>query len=563
MSNTKSVGHLFFMKAIIYIFLFFSFLAKSQSNCAYWSTYIGKTDADAVRGIAVDNVKNSYIIMQTNSQSLTITPGLISDTLKGFYDAYLAKFDSCGSFVWGTYLGTTGFDSGEKLVICNDGNIAFTGYSQAAGLPTTSLSCFQATFAGQTDGFIGKITPNGNLIWLTYFGKSNSDLVYDIACDFNGNLFIGGTTTSANLYTTTASFQQTFGGNTDAFIAKFGSTGNFKWCTYYGGMGVEDIHALTTDVFGNIFGSGGTNSFNLNTSAGCTQPAKDNGFDCYLIKLDSVGIRIFSTYLGGNSGDDCYGLTCDNSGNLYVGGQTTSTNFTITVGAYQPTLAGLQDLFLTKLSPNGNLLFSTFFGGSDNDATARLKFNNNQLYAFVTTASNNIPILGSPTYSTLVGFQNTAVVRFNTNGIPNYSTYFGSSNFGVDEAFDIEIKNNNLFLAGKTGSSYYPTSIGAFQPLYGTNDDGVLTRLSLNPTLLTALNEQTNLNEPTFYPNPANNVLFIKTTSNVLQNVQVFNAIGQQKQTKFILENQLDVSHLECGIYFLKINNFLYKFIKQ
>ena len=508
------------MQKLLYIFLTLSLFCKSQSNCANWSTYIGKTNADVVKGVAVDNVKNSYIIMQTNSQSLTTTPGLISDTLKGFYDAYLAKFDSCGNFLWGTYLGTPSFDSGEKIVICPDGNIAFTGYSQAAGLPTTSLSCFQPTFAGQTDCFVGKITPSGNLMWLTYFGQSNSDLAFDIVCDFNGNLFIGGTTTSANLYTNGSSFQQTFAGNTDAFIAKFGSTGSFKWCTYYGGAGVEDIHALTTDVFGNVFGSGGTNSINLSTSLGCLQPARDIGFDCYLIKLDSVGVRIFSTYLGGGGTDDCFGLAADNIGNLYIGGQTTSSNFTTTVAAYQSTLAGMQDMFVAKFSPLGNLLFSTFFGGSDNEAVARMKFYNNQVYVFGTTASNNLPMLGSPTYSTLTGFQNFAIVKFSATGIPNYSTYFGSSGFGADDALDFEIKNNNLFMAGKTGSSNYPTTPGAFQPIYGTNDDGVLTRLSLNPPLVTAINTQTNLYEFSFYPNPVNDVLFIKTTNNELKSAR-------------------------------------------
>lgn len=551
------------MKKIIYIFLILGYCCKSQTNCSYWSTYIGKTDADEVKGIAVDNSKNSYIIMQTQSQSLTTTPGLISDTLKGFYDAYIAKFDSCGNFLWGTYLGTTGFDSGEKIVICPDGGIAFTGYSQAVGLPTTSLSCFQPTFAGQSDCFVGKISPNGNLIWLTYFGKSNYDLAFDIACDFSGNLFIGGTTTSTNLFTNATSFQQTFGGNTDAFIAKFNSSGNFKWCTYYGGAGTEDIHALTSDVFGNIFGCGGTNSFNLNTSIGCLQPNKDASFDCYIIKLDSTGTRIFSTYLGGSGTDDCYGLVADNTGNIYIGGQTTSANFTTTVAAYQPTLAGMQDAFLTKLSGTGNLLFSTYFGGNDNDVTVRIKFYNNQIYTFITTASANLPMLGMQTYSTLAGNQNIAVARFNTNGTPNYSTYFGSSNFGTDYAADFEVKNNSLFLAGKSSSGNYPTTTGAFQPTYGFNDDGFLTRLPINSPLVTNLMVTPSKKDLVFFPNPATTVLNFKGTFNTAQTIEIYNLLGQLKISQPIIDNQLIISDLEVGIYFFKLNGLSNKFVKN
>ncbi|MEO6301674.1 MAG: SBBP repeat-containing protein, partial [Bacteroidia bacterium] len=316
------------MRYLYYILLFVALESNSQS-CNYWSTYLGNMGSDDMRGIAIDNSNNSYVIMQTDSPSLTITPGLISDVIIGGNDVYIAKFDSCGNFVWATYLGTTSFDSGEKITVSSDGNIVFTGYTQGTGLPCTS-GCFQAGNAGQWDCFLGKIAPNGNLLWLTYFGSNGSDFAYDMSCDFNGNIFIGGTTTSTNLYVNASSFQQTFGGNTDAFVAKFSATGILKWCTYYGGLGSEDIHVLTTDAFGSVFGTGGSSSFNLSTSPGCIQPSKDNGMDCYIIKFDSLGNRIFSSYLGGNAIDDAWGLATDGAGNLYMSGQTTSTNFTTT-----------------------------------------------------------------------------------------------------------------------------------------------------------------------------------------------------------------------------------------
>lgn len=560
MSNTARYWTFVFMKAIIYIFLVVSFYSNGQSNCNYWSTYIGKSNSDEVKGIAIDNLKNSYIIMQTNSPSLTVYPGLISDTLVGYYDAYLAKFDSCGIFVWGTYLGTTGFDSGEKIVMCPDGNIAFTGYSQANGLPTNTLSSFQPTNAGQADCFVGKITPTGHLIWLTYFGKSNSDLAFDIATDFNGNLFIGGTSTSNNLFTTSTSFQQIFGGNTDAFIAKFGSNGSFKWCTYFGGLGTEDIHALTADAFGNIIGAGGTNSFNLNTSAGCLQPSKDNGFDCYILKLDSSGTRIFSTYLGGLGYDDCFGLATDNTGNLYIGGHTSSTNFTITPGAYQSTLVAMQDLFFAKTSPLGNLMYSTFFGGSDNESASRMKYYNNQIYLYATTASSDLPMISTQTYSVLQGSQNLAIVRFSTTGTPNYSTYFGSSVFGTDYSSDFSVRGDHLFLSGKSSSPNYPITSGAFQSTYGTNDDGILTKLNLTPSIPTSLYPSNKSIHTIIYPNPVSTVLYVK---NYIGNIEIYNLLGEIQIIQHVGIDQINVAQLQNGIYFIKTGNITVKFIKQ
>ncbi|MBA2611875.1 MAG: T9SS type A sorting domain-containing protein [Bacteroidetes bacterium] len=549
------------MKYLFYILFFFKLGVNAQS-CNYWSTYSGKIGSDQVKGMTLDNNKNSYIIMQTDSPSLTVMPGLISDVINGINDAYLAKFDSCGNFIWGTYLGTSNFDSGEKIVMCADGNIAFTGYSQGTGLPTTA-ACFQPNNAGQADCFLGKITPNGNLLWLTYFGKAGSDLAYDLSCDFNGNIFIGGTTTSTNFFTNTSSFQQNFGGSTDAFIAKFSAAGSLKWCTYYGGLGSEDIHVLTTDVFGNIIGGGGSNSFNLSTSAGCIQPSKDAGLDCYLIKLDSTGNRIFSTYLGGAGQDDAWGIAADGLGNLYMSGQTTSSNFTTTTAAYQTTLSGMTDLYFSKLSPVGNLMYSTLIGGSDVDLLNRMKIHNYELYILATTASTNFPMLGTPNYSTLPGSQNFVVIRLNSAGQPNYSTYFGSVG-GYDNGNDLAITTNHLFFCGQSSSSNYPTTAACFQNSYGGNDDGVLTKLpNNNASLITVLNKPTLLAEQIIlFPNPTKDKLRIKNGNSVITTIEIINYLGQVVKESEEENSEIDVKELQEGIYFLRINDLIYKFIK-
>lgn len=549
------------MKYFFYILFFLQFSATSQT-CNYWSTYLGKIGSDDLKGIVLDNNKNSYVIMQTDSPSLTVVSGLISNTINGINDAYIAKFDSCGNFIWGTYLGTTGFDSGEKIIICPDGNIAFTGYSSANGLPTTP-ACFQPTNAGQSDCILGKISPNGNLLWLTYFGNTGFDFAYDLSCDFNGNLFMGGTTTSTNLYTNASSFQQVFGGNTDAFIAKFSKDGLLKWCTYYGGLGVEDIHALSTDVFGNIFGTGGTGSFNLSTSVGCIQPSLDALRDCYIIKFDSLGNRIFSSYLGGVGQDDAFGLATDGLGNLYMSGETSSPNFTTTISSYQPTLAGMTDMFFAKLSPTGNLLYSTFIGGSDNDVVNRMKIFNNQLYILGTTESSGFPMIGVSNYSVLPGLQNLIILRLNSSGVPNYSTYYGSV-AGYDFGNDIAVTNNHLFFCGKSSSSTYPVSSNAFQPIYGFNDDGVLTKLQNNNTGIVTTNSLNQMDEPEIilFPNPTNSRLRIINFNLYNTKVVVINLLGQLIKEVELNNSEINVEGLSEGIYFLRINNSSYKFIK-
>jgi len=547
------------MKYLYSLLIFLSFGANSQT-CNYWSTYLGKTGADDIKGMTIDNNKNSYVIMQTDSPSLTVTPGLISDVINGVNDAYIAKFDSCGNFVWATYLGTSAFESGEKIIVCADGNIAFTGYTQGSGLPTTA-GCFQGSNAGQWDCFLGKISPSGNLLWLTYFGSNGSEFAYDLSSDFNGNIFIGGTTTSTNLYVNASSFQQTFGGNTDAFIAKFSGLGSLKWCTYYGGTASEDIHVLTTDGFGNVFGGGGTFSFNLNTSVGCIQPSKDNGMDCYVIKFDSTGNRIFSSYLGGSGIDDAWGIATDGLGNLYMSGQTTSTNFTTTTGAYQSTITGMTDMYFVKISPSGNLMYSTLIGGSDVDVVNRMKIHNYELYILGTSTSTNFPMLGSSNYSVLPGNQNLVIIRLSSAGQPNYSTYYGSVG-GADNGNDLAVTTSHMFFCGKSSSANYPVTASAFQSIYGNNDDGILTKLpNNNASIITAVEKNETADDKIIlYPNPAKEKLRINKYSE--GKVEIINYLGQLIKTTSIENSEIDVNDLVAGIYFLQINNVAYKFIK-
>jgi hypothetical protein len=532
----------------------------SQIPCAYWSTFLGKTNSEDIKGVTQDNSGNYYIIMSTNSNSLPTTPGLIQDTLKGFYDTYLAKFDSCGVFKWGTYLGTPFYDSGERVCICTDGNIAFCGYSQGAGLPTTS-GVFQATHMAQSDAFIGKINPNGQLIWLTYFGSNGADLAYEIACDPFNNLVIGGTSTSATLHTTSGSFQQTMAGNNDAFIARFRGNGQFKWCTFYGGNGSEDIHAITTDKFGNIVGSGGTFSFNLSTSVGAHQMIKDTGMDSYLIKLDSLGNRIFSTFFGGNSQDDAYGLVTDNSANIYVAGLTGSSNFTTTLGAYQSTLAGSADTYLAKFSPTGVMNYCTLLGGNDYDFINKMSYYNNHLYLIGNTASTNFPMIGGSVYTTLPGTTNVLLIKYQLNGTPVATSYFGGSNY--DTGNDIVANANKICFVGKSTSSNYPVSAGALQATNNGNDEGVITRMVFPPqVIITKGNEERNEQISVLpFPNPFHEQ--IKVWNKKHEEVVLFDILGRKmeevQQIQQADSTLLKISTIKQGIYYLKVGSVYYK----
>ncbi len=540
--------------------------SAAQSGCSYWSTFLGNPNSDDIKSVTRDNSGNYYIIMQTNSPFLPTTPNKISDTLVGFYDAYLAKFDSCGAFIWGTYLGTSAFDSGERIAFCKDGNIAFCGYTQGTGLPITA-GAFQATNNGQSDAFIGKIKPNGQLIWLSYFGANGSDLGYEIACDTLGNIILGGTSTSNALYTNSASFQQTMGGNTDAFIARFSANGQLKWSTFFGGVGSEDIHAIVTDKFGNIIGSGGTFSFNLNTSLGCHQNTKGNGMDGYIIKLDSNGTRIFSTYFGANAQDDAYGLATDNNANIYVSGLTASSDFSTTLGAYQLQVNGLADTYLARFTPTGSLTYCTLLGGSDYDFINKMTYHNGHLYLIGYTSSTDFPMIGGSVYNTLLGAANILLIKYAVNGTPVTTSYFGGNS--SEAGNDIVATGSKICFVGKSGSTNYPTSWGTWQVTNNGNDDGVITQMVFPPqVLITSIETQVAENFPDkmVYPNPCKE--FIYLPANAKDGISLTDVLGRYIDTKPLLieENKtlkLNTTLLRSGLYFIRFKNTSTLFVKE
>lgn len=556
------------IRFVFYILFFFalgSLNSYSQTTCSSFSTYFGGNQFDEIRGVCVDNNKNSYIIGNTYSADLPITTGLINDTTSGSYDVFLAKFDSCGTLIWCTYFGSTGFDSGEKISMTKDGNIVFCGYSSSVDLPVT-IGCFQPINNGGYDCFITKITPNGSIIWSTYFGGANGDFAYDITTDALDNIVIGGTTTSSNLYTTINSFQPNHKGNTDSFIARFSKNGSLKWCTYYGGNGNEDIHALTIDKNFNIIGIGGSFSTNLNTSAGAYQAFNEGSPDAYILKLDSNCTRIFSSYLGGAGIEDAWGVATDTLNNIFMSGNTNSQDFDTTAGAYHTSLNGtLNDMYLSKWSATGALLKSTLFGGSSNDLSARLLYlPPNNILVIGKTESTDIPILGVNNQTTLSGNYDTFLSLFSCSSLqPTWSSYYGGS--AEEDVLDASrVSPNSIVFTGNTNSGDYPLSSFPFQSSLNNSNDGTITKMNLSFATSTNINEIRNHLSSTIYPNPFLNYLSISEST--ISSVEIMNVLGEiiyhSKNTNYI-----NTENYKTGIYFITITNknssSTYKLIKQ
>jgi Calx-beta domain-containing protein/beta-propeller repeat-containing protein/carboxypeptidase family protein len=222
-----------------------------------------------------------------------------------------------------------------------------------------------------SEAFLTKLDPTGSaLVYSTYLGGSSSDFGYGIAVDSARNAYVTGQTSSTDFLTANP-FQPALSGNFDAFVTKVDSSGAvLLYSTYLGGNSNEAGYAIAVDGTGNAYVTGTTSSSNFPTMNGF-QTTKGEAFtsDAFATKFNSDGTLGYSTFLGGNNVDTGYGIAVDSSGNAYVTGVTTSSNFP-TANPIQSTNGGFAgDAFVTKLNSSGSaLVYSTYLGGSNTDA---------------------------------------------------------------------------------------------------------------------------------------------------------------------------------------------------
>jgi len=337
------------------------------------------------------------------------------------------------------------------------------------------------------------------LSYSTYLGASKQEAAWDIALDAGGNVFVAGESLSTGLPTTLGAFQTNYAGGTtvggDIFVAKLDATGsNLVYLTYIGGQGDDAASSIAIDAGGNAYLTGFTDSTNFPLASAIVMNIGGKGekyfdlypFDAFVTKLNSNGSAlVYSTYLGGSTNDQGIAIAVDPLGCAYVTGFTGSTNFP-TVNALQTTNAGLDDVFVTKISPDGSaFVYSTYLGGTNTDQAQGIAVDAAGR-AFVTgfTQSTNFPVVNA-LQPWLAGGQDVFVTMLTPNGGDlRLSTYIGSSGNEVGYRIALDSWGNPHVTGAQDGFSY-PATFGALN--HGgvfRSDDGGLTWTSSSKGLL-------------------------------------------------------------------------------
>ena len=351
-----------------------SFVAKLDlvNATIVYTTYLGGSDEESSRSLAVDAAGSATVVGNTASADFP-TVNALQPALGGGVDAFVVKLDPTGSSLYyATYLGGSALDDAHGVSLDALGNAYVLGTTASMDFPTASP--LQPANAGGLDVFVAKLNPTGStLIYSTYLGGTGNDSGSDIATDPSGAVYGTGTTRSADFPTVNA-FQSVYGGEGafmlgDAFVFKLTVDGStLAYSSYLGGSGDDVGQSIAVDTLGNAHVSGATSSLDLPT-VNPLQGAHAGGFfDSLVAKFDTTGLSpVYVTYLGASGAEFGHGIDVDSLGNAYVAGHTNSPDYPL-VGAFQTTIGGGTDGFISKLNAIGSaMVFSSFLGGVAED----------------------------------------------------------------------------------------------------------------------------------------------------------------------------------------------------
>ena len=386
----------------------------------------------------MDGEGNAYVVGTTESTDFPMR-NPIQPTNAGLEDVFVTKINAAGSdLVYSTYLGGIWGDLGQQIAVDAFGNTYVAGYTGSADFPMRNP--IQTTHAGGRDVFVTKFNAAGSdLVYSTFLGGSGFEwFAGGIAVDDAGNTYVSGMTDSTD-FPVRNPIQPAYAGLRDAFVTKINAAGSdLVYSTYLGGSAYDAGDGIAVDAAGNAYVSGRTESTDF-PMRNPIQPTHGGNWDVYVTKINAAGSDlIYSTYLGGSARDWGGTIAVDRSGNLYMTGGTTSTDFP-TENPIQPANAGGYDVFVTKINAAGSEhVYSTYLGGGWDDFGGHIAVDDfGNVYVAGRTESTDFPVT-NPIQSTHAGgVSDVFVAKIETPLFPimDLGTLGGAESFayGINE----------------------------------------------------------------------------------------------------------------------------------
>jgi gliding motility-associated-like protein len=468
---------------------------NNSTGFGYAFTYVFDLD--------MDDEDNVYVAGMTSD----VFPGLSNSydtTIGGSYDTYVCKMTPTGdSIIWFSYLGGSEFEYCFSVAVNSDQEPVVSGFTYSTDFPITAgaYDVTPNTLNGSFSyyaGYVSKFSKDGDsLLFSTYLGGGNTDLIQAMVLDDSGNVYLTGATNSPDFPTTSGAYQTTFGGSNssvsywergDAFLTKMKPDGTgLVFSTFIGSAGDEVAYDINISPNKDIYIVGKTTSDGFPVTAGSRifNAVTDGVSDGFICKFNAAGSSLlYSKLMGGSSEDWFEGVYVNERDEAYVAGISKSSDFYTSANAYQKTSGGSADAVVVKFNPGGqNVYYSTYLGGSGEELyySGSIYNSNVRIAANVReepiicgiTRSNNFPVtadalqLTNPS-SVGGGWWNTSatITKLSDNGQKLlYGTYYGGSGFEIPGAIKLKRVScfTNILYGGFTISSDYPTTAGVYK----------------------------------------------------------------------------------------------------
>ncbi len=450
-----------------------------------FGTYIGGKDQDYVADMDMDLFGDVYVTGHTSSTDFPVTWGSFDPTYQGGVDVFVLSLDSLGGRLrYATFIGGTKNDLGYGIDVDLSGNAYVTGETWSSDFPITAKT-FDRTHNGLVDAFFLKLNNQGSdLAVASFLGGNSYDTGEDIAVTSQGEIVVLGDTYSSN-FPTRHAYASTIKGKNDLFIAKFSPAGNaMRYGTYLGGSDFEWGESLVVGGDGTAYVTGITKSDDFPTTALDRTYNRDD--DAFIAAIGAEGDQlVFSTYWGGSRDDRGEGIAWhEATETLYVIGETDSPDFPVS-GRYDYH-GGISDAFYVALKPKENLLVRSLqFGGSGAEWGRGIAVDGSgSVYLTGFTSSNDMPLAGTP-FQDSYEYNDLFIARFAPDGELRYSTYFGGSGReGFNEITHASIAVTpirDVIVAGYTSSNDFPVTEGAFDRTFNGRLDAFVVKLDIIP----------------------------------------------------------------------------------
>ena len=370
-------------------------------------------------------------------------------------------FAQAPNWQWAAQAGGSSDDYGLGIATDDNGNSYVTGYFR----DTATFGSYSLTSSGEFDIFVAKMDANGNWLWATQAGGSNSDCGLAIAIDNNGTSYVTG---SFQDTATFGSYSLTSNGGYDIFVAKMDANGNWLWVAQAGGSNTDYGIGIAIDDNGSNYVTG---IFHGTPVFGSYSLTSSGHSDIFAAKMDANGNWLWATQAGGNSDDFGSKIAIDENGDSYVTGRF---YYTATFGSYSLTSSGHIDIFVAKMDANGNWLWATNAGGSSWDQGGGIAIDENG-NSYVTGWFSDTAYFGS--YSlTSSGYLDIFVAKMDATGNWLWATKAGGSSFDQGGGIAIDDNGNSYVTGGFQGTATF----GSYSLTSSGNEDIFVAKMDAN-----------------------------------------------------------------------------------